>query len=163
MLGRWFFLWYRVDAAAKSSLMSSFCRRKISFTSCHLFLLRLAAAAQHDIDNSALFSIQKLSKKSRVVETAKMATHESSFAARSHFRHFTAYCLTLMCRINVAFENKLPASRVHPRCDNAHNCLGPTLERWWNTEVSFNIQSSASPHLMDPSGLKVTQTTYFLH
>ena len=26
--------------------------------------------------------------------TAKMATHESSFAAKSHFRHFTAYCYT---------------------------------------------------------------------
>ena len=44
------------EALAAGCLMSSFCRRKISFTSCHLFLLRVAA--QHDIDNSALFCSQ---------------------------------------------------------------------------------------------------------
>ena len=35
-----------------------FCRRKISFTSCHLFLP--PSNAQHDIDNWALFSISEL-------------------------------------------------------------------------------------------------------
>ena len=37
------------------------------------------------------------------------------------------------------------ALRIQPRCSNTHNCLSLTLERWWNTEVSFNIQSLALP------------------
>ena len=36
------------------------------------------------------------------------------------------------------------ASQVHPRCADAHNCLGPTLGRWWNTGGSFIICSLAS-------------------
>ena len=43
---------------------------------------------------------------------------------------------------------EVPASQVHPSCANAHNCLGPTQGRWWNTEVSCsNIRGSASPRL----------------
>ena len=33
--------------------------------------------------------------------------------------------------------------RVHAKCANVHNCLGPTLERWCNTELSFDIRSLA--------------------
>ena len=63
--------------------------------------------------------------------------------------------------------------RVHPRCANAHNCLGPTLGKWWNTEVSLINAArlrlaqfciawiSGSPCLMDQRGLRVTHNAYF--
>ena len=35
------------------------------------------------------------------------------------------------------FYLKVPASRILPRCANAHNCLGSTLDRWWNSKVWF--------------------------
>ena len=41
-----------------------------------------------------------------------------------------------------------PKQRVLPRCANAHNCFGPTLGRWWNSDyviLKLNIRSSASP------------------
>ena len=50
---------------------------------------------------------------------------------------------------------------MHPRCANAHNCLGLTLGRWWNT-VSFDIHSSASPCLIDLRDLRVIQYSYYL-
>ena len=30
--------------------------------------------------------------------------------------------------------------RVDPRCANTHNCFGPTLGRWWNTEASSSVR-----------------------
>ena len=68
---------------------------------------------------------------------------------------------------------EVPVSQLHPRCANTHNCLGPTLGKWWNTEVSLINAArlrlaqyciawiSGSPCLMDPRGLRVTHNAYF--
>ena len=32
---------------------------------------------------------------------------------------------------------RVPASRIHPWCAAAHNFLGLTLRRWWNTKIWF--------------------------
>ena len=78
-----------------------------------------------------------------------------------------------MVKIYTSFIRKTKQMRVHPRCANAHNCLGPTLGRWWNTKVSLiyaarlrlaeycNAWILTSPWLMDPRGLRVTQNAYF--
>ena len=39
----------------------------------------------------------------------------------------TRCCQILKFRVKTQFYQKVPASRVHPRCANTHNCLGPIL------------------------------------
>ena len=57
---------------------------------------------------------------------------------------------------------EVPASWVHPKYTNAHSCLGLTLGRWQNTEVSFHRCSPASSRLVDSRDLKV-HVFYSLH
>ena len=64
---------------------------------------------------------------------------------------------------------RVPAAHVLSRCANAHNCLGPNLERWWNSDhvvLKLSIRTSASPrreqsdlHLkLWPCGFKIDYT-----
>ena len=53
--------------------------------------------------------------------------------------------------IKTNYYLEVSASWVHPRCANTHNCLGTTLERWWNTKVKFDVPYTL--HLPKPPRL----------
>ena len=87
----------------------------------------------------------------------------ANFKSLYIFRAILKHLLTRMHLSTFTKKSKNEISStswVHPRCANAHCCLGPTPERWQNNETSLNIRRSASPHLMDPRGLRVTRNAY---
>ena len=56
--------------------------------------------------------------------------------------------MILCIKIYKYIIQEVPASWVHARCANAHNCFGLTLGRWWNSDhvvLKLSIRTSASP------------------
>ena len=78
------------------------------------------------------------------------------------FTNSTKYALDWIFKrihsfLNLSYNHSVLASQVHPRFAIAYNARGSTQGRWWNTEVQSNIPSLASPCLIDPRDLMVTQ------
>ena len=82
-------------------------------------------------------------------------------------RGFQKTCQNIINRTHVHTHSIsiMNASRVHPRCAKAHNCLGPTLGTGLNSDhvvLKLSIRTLASPwQQRSDLGLRVTQDAYF--
>ena len=89
---------------------------------------------------------------SNVNQSSKMSFYPNSLLYIEYWFNILALIdilnLKLKFAISLEIYYEVTALRIHPKCANTYNCLGPTLGKAQSTEVSFDTHSLALASLI---------------